>query len=61
MTPFEIIILVLIYCVCYGYAITILEIDDETRWDIVIRILASVFIAFYVPIIIGIQIGNKLN
>lgn len=31
MTFFEIIILVLIYCVCYGYAITILEIDDETR------------------------------
>lgn len=61
MTAFEFIILVLIYCFCYGYANSLLKIDNESRWDLATRIVASIFIAFYIPIIIGLQIGNKLN
>jgi len=61
MTTFEIIILILIYCFCYGYANLLLKQDNESRWDIVTRIVASVFIAIYVPMIIGFQIADKLN
>lgn len=61
MTTFEIIILVLIYCFCCGYASTILEMDDESLMDIWWRILASFIIAFYVPIFIGAHFANKLN
>lgn len=61
MTPFEVIILVLIYSFCYGYACKLLEIDDESRLDTAIRITGSVIIAFYVLLIIGAQIANKLN
>lgn len=61
MTTFEIIILVLIYCFCYGYAAKILETEDESFADMVWRIFASFFIAFYVPIIIGAHFVNKLN
>lgn len=61
MTPFEFIILVLIYCFCYGYALTLVEIDDEDWWDKTFHVIGSAFIAFYVPMIIGIQIANKLN
>lgn len=61
MTPFEVIILVLIYFFCYGYACKLLEMDDESRLDTTIRVVGSVFIAFYIPIIIGVQIANKLN
>ena len=61
MTPFEIIILILIYCPCYGYALTLIEMDEESYLDITIRMVGSIIIAFYVPIIIGIQIAHKLN
>ncbi len=61
MTLFEIIILILIYLVCYGGAFTLLKIDDESNWDIAIRIVGSVIIAIFIPIIIGIQIANKLS
>ena len=61
MITFEIIILVLIYCFCYGYAFKLLEINDESCWDTAIRVIGSVVIAFYIPIIIGTQIANKLN
>ena len=61
MTTFEIIILVLIYCFCYGYAAKILEVNDESLADIICRTLASFLIAFYVPIIIGTDFANKLN
>lgn len=61
MTPFEIIILILIYGFCYGYAVTSLKIKVESYWDVILLLVAGIFIAFYVPIIIGIQIGMKLN
>lgn len=61
MTPFEIIILTLIYCFCFGYANSILTIDTGSRWEIVIHIVGSVILAFFIPIIIGVQIANKLN
>ena len=61
MTPFEIIILILIYCFCYAYACTLLKKDNESCSNIVIHIIGSIIVAFYVPIIIGIQIANKLN
>jgi len=61
MTNFEIIILVLIYCFCYGCACKSLEMDDESGWYTIFRIIVSIFIAFYVPIIIGMKIANKLN
>ena len=61
MTTFELIILTLIYLFCCGYAIVFLATDNESRWDIIIHAVASLFIAFYVPIFLGMQIADKLN
>lgn len=61
MTPFEIIILVLIYSFCYGYANTLMCVKNESRGDVIFRIFGSFIFAFYVPIIIGCQIADKLN
>jgi len=61
MTPFEIIILIIIYFFFVGYANSLLKADDESRWDIAIRIVASFIAAFYIPIFIGLHIANKLN
>ena len=61
MTLFEIIIIVLIYCFCYGYANILMYAKDESVSDTLIRVFISFVIAFYVPAIIGYQLGNKLN
>jgi hypothetical protein len=61
MTAFEIIILVLIYFFCYGYALEILEMDNESIKDKIWRLTASFILAFFVPIIIGVRIANKSN
>lgn len=61
MTCFEVIVLVLIYCFCYGYANYLLRIEDENFVYTLLRIIWSFIIAFYVPAIIGYQLGNKLN
>lgn len=61
MTSFEIIILVLIYCFCYGYANILLKLKNESIGDVVFRTLVSFIFAFYVPMIIGAEIANKLN
>ena len=61
MLHFEAIILVLIYCFCYGYACKLLETNNESGWDTIFRIIWSALMAFYVPIIIGMQIANKLK
>lgn len=61
MTTFEFIILILIYGFCYGYASASIKIKVESPWDVILILTACVFIAFVVPILIGVQIGNKLN
>jgi hypothetical protein len=61
MTPFEIIVLVLIYLFCYGYALEMLKLSNEGCADVVFHVIGSCIIAFYVPIIIGAEIANKLN
>ncbi len=60
MTSFELIIFVLIYCFCYGYANRLLYVEYERFADRLYRIIASFIIAIYVPVIIGFQIANKL-
>ena len=61
MTPFEIIILILIYCFCFGYANAVLKADNESCRAITLRIVVRFILAFYIPMIIGIQIADKLN
>lgn len=61
MTCFEIIVLVLIYCFCYGYSNYLLRVENETFVYTLLRIIWSFIIAFYIPVIIGYHLGNKLN
>lgn len=61
MTPFEIIILVLIYCFCYGYANNLMHMKNENFEDGVLRVIWSFIVAIYVPLIIGYNVANKLN
>ena len=61
MTPFEIIILIIIYMICYGF---VLEIFLEEEKDMCTRILFSIVslaLAFYAPLTIGKMLYNKLK
>ena len=61
MTYFEVIILVLIYFFCYGYANILMYAKENNILDKLICIFISFIIAFYIPAIICFKLGNKLN
>lgn len=60
MTPFEIIIIILIYMFCLGYAIEMF-IKEENIWLRIFLVFLSFVIAIYVPLFIGGAIYEKLN
>ena len=60
MTPFEIIIIGLIYLFCYGYILAIFS-KEENVWLKIILILISFVMALYAPLFIGSAIFEKLN
>ena len=60
MTPFEIIILSLIYMFFYGYMLAMF-IKEENIWLRVFLAIASFVFALYAPLFIGSAIFEKLN
>ena len=60
MTPFEIIIISLIYLFCYGYTIAMF-IKEENIWLRVLLVIVSFALAFYAPLLIGGVVFEKLN
>ena len=60
MTPFEIIIITLIYLFCLGYTISIF-IKEENIWLRIFLVLVSLVLALYTPLFIGGAIYEKLN
>lgn len=60
MTPFEIIIIVLIYLFCYGYTMSMF-IKEENVWLRTFLVIVSPVLALYAPLYIGGAIYEKLN
>ena len=60
MTPFEIIIITLIYLFCWGYTMSIF-IKEENIWLRIFLVLVSLVFALYAPLFIGGAIYEKLN
>ncbi len=60
MTPFEIIILIIIYCVCYGYTLEMF-IKEENVWLRIFFAIGSLVIAIYAPLIFGGMLYEKLS
>lgn len=60
MTPFEIIIISLIYLFCLSYTIAIF-IKEENIWLRIFFVIISFAIALYAPLFIGGAIYEKLN
>lgn len=60
MTPFEIIIISLIYLFCYGYTVAMF-IKEENVWLRVFLAIASFVLALYTPLFIGGAVFEKLN
>ena len=60
MTPFEIIIIVLIYLFCYGYTMSMF-IKEENVWLRTFLVIVSLVLALYAPLFIGGAIYEKLN
>ena len=60
MTTFEIIILVIIYMICYGYTLAYF-IKEENVWLRLFLVIASSILVIYAPLKIGGMLYNKLN
>ena len=60
MTPFEIIIICLIYLFCYGYSLAMF-IKEENIWLRIFFVIISFALALYAPLFIGSAIYEKLN
>lgn len=60
MTQFEIIILGIIYLICYGFTIAMFKKEDNV-WLVILLIILSLVIAFYAPLIAGTMLYKKLN
>ena len=60
MTTFEIIILAIIYMICYGFTLA-LFIKEENVWLRTIMAIVSLGLAIYAPLMIGGMLYNKLN
>ena len=60
MTQFEIIILGIIYLICYGFTIAWFAKEDKL-WFRLLLAIASLALAFYAPLMIGGMIYEKLK
>ena len=60
MTTFEIIILAIIYMICYGYILA-LFIKEENVWLRVFLVIASLWLAVCAPLLFGGMLYEKLN
>lgn len=60
MTLFEIIILSIIYMLCYGFTLAIF-IKEENIWLRTFLAILSLGLAIYAPLMIGGMLYNKLN
>jgi hypothetical protein len=60
MTPFEIIVLAVIYMFCYGFVLAI-WIKEENVWFRIFLAIVSLVLAIYAPIMIGGMLYEKLN
>ena len=60
MTPFETIILIIIYMICYGFVLSIF-IKEKNVWLRIIFAIMSLFLVFYAPLIIGEMLYEKLE
>ena len=60
MTPFEIIILGIIYLFCYGFIIAVF-IKEDNVWLRLLFIIISFLLAIYAPLMIGGMLYEKLK
>lgn len=60
MTQFEIIILGIIYLICYGFTIAWFAKGDNV-WFRLLLAIGSLALAFYAPLMIGTMIYEKLK
>ena len=60
MTPFEIIILSIIYMFCYGYTLTMF-IKEKDTWLRILLAIYSLVLAIYAPITFGGMLYEKLK
>ena len=60
MTHFEVIILTIIYLVCYGYTLAMFIEEKNVRIRILLAIV-SLALAFWTPLIFGEMLYNKLK
>lgn len=60
MTTFEIIILAIIYMICYGYVLAIF-LKIENILLIILWVIMSFALAIYAPVLIGRMLYDKLN
>ena len=60
MIIFEIIILSIIYMLCYGFTLAVF-IKEENIWLRILFAIVSLGLAIYAPLIIGSMLYNKLN
>ena len=60
MTQFEVIILTIIYLVCYGYTLAMF-IKEKNIWLRILFAIVSLAFAFWTPLIFGEMLYNKLK
>lgn len=60
MTTFEIIMLTIIYLICYGYTLAIFD-EEKNVWFRIFFAFASLVLAIYTPFIIGNMLYKKLK
>lgn len=60
MTYFEVIILIIIYGVCYGYTLAMF-IKEKNVWLRIFFVIVSLGVAFYTPLIFGGMLYEKLK
>lgn len=60
MTQFEIIILGIIYLICYGFTVACF-IKEDKIWFRLLLAIVSLALAFYAPLMIGAMIYEKLK
>lgn len=60
MTHFEVIILIIIYLVCYGYTLSMF-IKEENVWLRIFFAIVSLAVAFCAPLLFGGMLYEKLK
>ena len=60
MTPFEIIVFIIIYMVCYGFVLAMF-IKESNVWVRLLGVIVSLALAIYAPLMIGEMLYEKLK